>query len=68
MIAAEAEKGQLCFAKVLLYPNGITRMTLVGIPWFSGGLNEPAAVAFQVMPMGTPGEPVAPVIGTGVKT
>ena len=35
----------------------------------NGGFEEPAVVAmFQVRPIGTPGEPVAPTIGTGVKT
>jgi hypothetical protein len=34
-----------------------------------GGLDEPAAPALaQVRPIGTPGDPVAPAIGTGVKT
>jgi hypothetical protein len=43
-------------------------LNLTSRPWCGGGFNEPAAVGPQVMPMGTPGEPVAPVIGTGVKT
>jgi len=34
----------------------------------AGCIDPPLPVRLQVIPMGTPGEPVAPAIGTGVKT
>jgi hypothetical protein len=61
--AAIRHKGQsLCIEALRAVDFGLDAAT-------NGGLDEPAAVAiFQVMPIGTPGEPVAPTIGTGVKT